>query len=77
MFKITTAPRPEYDEEDVKYSNSFYGLLILLIIVVALFLLVVGPFIEIWAVNTLFKSSVEYSWLNWFCVIVLHTTIKI
>jgi len=47
------------------------------IIAIALFLVVGGPFIEIWAVNTLFKSSVEYSWLNWFCVIVLHTTIKI
>jgi hypothetical protein len=58
---------------DVRYN----ALLISIIIMVALFLLVIGPFIEIWAVNTLFKTSVEYSWLNWFCVIVLHSSLKL
>jgi hypothetical protein len=57
---------------DVRYN----ALLISIIIMVALFLLVIGPFIEIWAVNTLFKTSVEYSWLNWLCVIILHSGLK-
>ena len=56
-------------------SDSRYNAL--LIIALALFLVVVGPFVQIWAVNTLFKSSVEYSLLNWFCVIVLHSSLKL
>ena len=41
-----------------------------------IFLAVVGPFIQIWAVNTLFKTSVEYSWLNWFCVMILNSSVS-
>ena len=43
--------------------------------ILALFFVVVGPFIQIWAVNTLFKTSIEYSWLNWFCVMILNSSI--
>ena len=46
----------------------------LTILILALFLIVVGPFIQIWAVNTLFKTSIEYSWLNWFCVMILNSS---
>ena len=49
--------------------------LFLTIIVVALFFIVIGPFVQIWAVNTLFKTNVEYSWLNWFCVMLLNSSI--
>lgn len=45
------------------------------LIVIALILIVVMPFIQIWAVNTVFKTSIEYSWLNWFCVFILNTSI--
>jgi len=50
--------------------------LFLIILMVALFFIVVGPFIQIWAVNTLFKTVVEYSWLNWACVILLNSSIS-
>lgn len=49
--------------------------LFLTIVIVALFFIVVGPFIEIWAINTLFKTSIEYSWLNWACVMILHFSV--
>ncbi len=49
--------------------------LFMLIIFIALFFIVVGPFIQIWAINTLFKTSIEYSWLNWFCVMILNSSI--
>jgi len=62
---------------DSRYNALLTILQFILIIALALFLVVVGPFVEIWAVNTLFKSSVEYSWLNWFCVIVLHSSLKL
>ena len=50
--------------------------LFLTILVVALFFIVFGPFIQIWSVNTLFKTSIEYSWLNWACVMVLNSSVS-
>lgn len=50
--------------------------LFILIIFIALLFIVVGPFIQIWAVNTLFKTSIEYSWLNWFCVMILNSSVS-
>ena len=57
--------------KQVKVDLSFFTIIFL----VALFFIVVGPFVQIWAVNTLFKTSIEYSWLNWFCVMVLNSSI--
>jgi hypothetical protein len=57
--------------KQVKVSLSFFTIIFLL----ALFFIVVGPFVQIWAVNTLFKTSIQYSWLNWFCVMILNSSI--
>ena len=46
-----------------------------IIFLIALIFIVAGPFIQIWAVNTLFKTSIEYSWLNWACVMILNSSI--
>ena len=46
------------------------------ILLMALIFVVIGPFIEILAVNTLFKSGIEYSWMNWACVIILNSSIS-
>lgn len=35
------------------------------IIVAALLLIVFGPFVLIWSINTLFKSGIEYSFWTW------------
>lgn len=58
--------------KQVKVSLSFFVLFFLLI----LFFIVIGPFIQIWAVNTLFKTAIQYSWLNWFCVLLLNGSLK-
>jgi len=50
--------------------------LFLVIFILALLFIVIGPFIQIWAVNTLFKTSIEYSWLNWFCVMILNSSVS-
>lgn len=49
--------------------------LFIILLLVALFFIVIGPFIQIWAVNTLFKTTIEYSWLNWFCVMILNSSV--
>jgi ABC-type antimicrobial peptide transport system permease subunit len=50
--------------------------LFLTIVIVALFFIVVGPFIEIWAINTLFSFNIEYSWTNWLCVLILNAVLN-
>lgn len=57
--------------KQVKVELAFFILLFLL----ALFFIVVGPFIQIWAINTLFKTTIEYSWLNWFCMLLLNSSV--
>lgn len=57
--------------KQVKIELGFFMVLFIL----ALFFIVVGPFIQIWAVNTLFKTAIEYSWLNWFCVMILNSSV--
>lgn len=57
--------------KQIKVDLSFFTIIFLL----ALFFIVIGPFVQIWAVNTLFKTSIEYSWLNWFCVMILNSSI--
>jgi len=47
-----------------------------IIFLLALFFIVFGPFVQIWAVNTLFKTTIEYSWLNWFCVMILNSSVS-
>ena len=59
----------------MKQYKANLGLL-LTILIVALIFIVIGPFIQIWAVNTLFKTTVEYSWLNWFCVMILNSSVS-
>lgn len=46
------------------------------VFILALFFIVVGPFIQIWAINTLFKTTIEYSWLNWACVMILNSSVS-
>jgi hypothetical protein len=43
-----------------------------MIVAVALFLLLIGPFATIWAANTLFPNlHIDYSLTNWLAVLVL------
>lgn len=41
------------------------------------FVAIIGvPFAQIWAVNTLFSTKIEYSLINWLAVFVLNGTFK-
>ena len=54
--------------------NDLY--FILAVVFIAMIFIIIGPFVQIWAINTLFKTSIEYSWLNWFCVILLNSSVS-
>ena len=45
--------------------------LVILIVLRVAFVWFAGPFIGIWAVNTLFGLNVKYSLLNWFAFVLL------
>ncbi len=54
---------------------SLFGVFFLVLLVFVAVLAV--PFIQIWAVNTLFKTNIEYTLVNWLAVFVLNSTVKI
>ena len=54
---------------------SIDPVLFTIVFLIALIFIVAGPFIQIWAINTLFKTSIEYTWLNWACVMILNSSI--
>ena len=45
---------------------KFFALLVLI-----LALIVIGPLLTIWALNTLFATGIEYTLTNWAAVVVL------
>jgi hypothetical protein len=52
-------------------------LLFFAILFVALFLFVFSPFLAIWAINTLFNTSIALTWMNWFAFLVLLFVLKV
>ncbi len=70
----------------LKYYNDTYADLIimgLLVTLICLFLLSIlifvslWPLVLIWAINGLFNTSIEYSFTNWFIVIILSILTRI
>jgi len=50
--------------------------LILAIIVIA-FVVIIGPLLTIWAMNTLFPAlAIEYTWQTWVSVVIIGAFIK-
>jgi hypothetical protein len=45
----------------IKFSPGLFGCLIALVLIAAIFI----PYLPIWAVNTLFGTSIAYSFPNW------------
>jgi len=39
-------------------------------------LVVIGPFIVIWALNTLFQTGLDYTFWNWLAVVVLSAWLQ-
>ena len=56
-------------------QTSIDPVLFTVIFLIALVFIVAGPFIQMWAINTLFKTSIEYNWLNWACVMILNSSV--
>lgn len=56
-------------------QTSIDPVLFTVIFLMALVFIVAGPFIQMWAINTLFKTSIEYNWLNWACVMILNSSV--
>ena len=50
--------------------------LFIFILILALFFIGMGSFIQIWAVNILFKTSIEYSMLNWAAMMILNSSLN-
>jgi hypothetical protein len=57
-----------------KFINTGAGLTGILLFV--LFMVIIGPLLGIWALNTLFSLNIEYSFLNWVAMVILTGTIR-
>lgn len=61
----------------MKINNKVgFVLLVILLLVFSVALIVLVPFGQIYAVNTLFKTEIEYSWWNWLCVLFLTMSVR-
>jgi len=52
----------------LKPTNANIIFMLLLVVAIA----VIGPFLFIWALNTLFNLNIEYSLTTWVAVIILN-----
>jgi hypothetical protein len=70
------AKNPQQDKKKTK--NDILGFLLLLVLFAAIIiaLVILVPFGQIYAVNTLFKTEIEYSWWNWLLVLFLTMSVR-
>ena len=70
------AKNPQQDKKMTK--NDILGFLLLLVLFAAIIiaLVILVPFGQIYAVNTLFKTEIEYSWWNWLLVLFLTMSVR-
>lgn len=47
--------------------GAFFAIVLVLVIIIAV------PFSQIWAINTLFKTEIDYNLVNWFAMILLNS----
>lgn len=57
-------------------TNTNKALAVLLVILLFLAIWLCGPLIAIWAINTLFGTSIAYTLLNWFAALILLVLLK-
>lgn len=55
----------------MKDNVVLVGLLLLIVV-----LIIVGPFLTIWALNTLFGLGIAYTFWTWLATVILATAIK-
>jgi hypothetical protein len=56
------------------YQDGAFFFLIFLLVV---FVLVIGPVLQIWSINTLFKTDIEYSYKSWCAVVILNGVLRV
>lgn len=49
---------------------------ITLIVIAVIALIIVGPLLTIWALNTLFNTAIAYTFWNWLATVVIQATIR-
>lgn len=57
-------------------NNTRTIALILLLIIAAILAVILVPFGQIYAVNELFKTDIEYTWFNWLMVMFLTMSVR-
>lgn len=55
----------------MKDNTLLVGLLLLIVV-----LIIVGPLLTIWALNTLFSLGIAYNFYTWLATVILATAIK-
>jgi len=55
------------DKDFYIFLGAFFAIVFLVAIAIAV------PFSQIWAINTLFKTEIEYNPVNWFAMILLNS----
>ena len=70
------AKNPQQDKKMTK--NDILGFLLLLVLFAAIIiaLVILVPSGQIYEVNTLFKTEIEYSWWNWLLVLFLTMSVR-
>lgn len=46
------------------------------VILLAIGIILITPFLLIWSVNGLFSLSIQYTWMNWFYALVLMVLLR-
>ena len=59
-----------------EFITGMGAALIVFVILAMLALIIVGPFITIWAINTLFGFTIGYTFKTWFAMLVVHNVVS-
>ena len=67
---IQPAPTGAQNREDNTVKNFVYAAIIVAVIVI-------GPILMIWSLNTLFGLGIDYSLKTWFAALIVSATIQV
>jgi len=61
---------------DNKSNDNYQVINGIAVILLAIGLVLITPFLLIWSVNGLFSLSIQYTWMNWFYAFVLMVLLR-
>ena len=56
--------------------DMFFGMGAATVFILIILFVIIGPFISIWAVNTLFELGIPYTFLTWVATVWFHMLIS-